>query len=137
MPSAEVRAAAAEIRRPRRTGRGVFWVMLASLIILAATTAVAMSGWNTAIHRADEQTARAIALQATADQATVLQQKITAIQKNVTDAGAREHALQVQLADSTTSLTGARNKVTAAEGQAVAAEKAASDAERIRADLQA
>jgi len=38
--------------------------MLAALVVLAAVAVVAMLGWDTAIHRADQQTTRAAALQA-------------------------------------------------------------------------
>ena len=122
---------------PRRIGRGLFWAMLAVIVVLAGTSAVAMSGWSTAISRADEQTNRAATLRSAADQANGLQQKVAAVQKDLVDARARETALQTQLADSKASLAGAEDKVSAAENRATAAETAAAATEQARGQLQA
>ena len=139
MPPIEARAAARAAERPRRTGRGLFWAMLAALVVLAAVAVVAMLGWDTAIHRADGQTTRAAALQAAADQAAGLQQKVATLQQGLADARERERASQAQLAETKAALTQAQGKAAeaaAVEERAVVAEKAASDAEQARAELQ-
>jgi len=113
--------------------------MLAALVVLAAVAVVAMLGWDTAIHRADQQTTRAAALEAAADQTTGLQQKVATLQQDLTDARGHERALQAQLAETQAALTQAQGKAAeaaAAEKRATVAEKAASDAERTRAELQ-
>ena len=139
MTPAEAQAAGPADGRPRRTGRGLFWATLATLVVLATVAVVAMLGWDTAIHRADQQTTRAAALQAAADQATGLQQQVATLQRDLTDARGHGQTLQAQLAETKTALTQAQGKAAeaaAAEERAAAAEKAASDAEQARAELQ-
>ena len=139
MPPVEARAAAPAVGRPRRTGRGLLWAMLAALVVLAAVAVVAMLGWDTAIHRADQQTTRAAALQAAADQVAGLQQRVAALQQDLADVRGHEQNLQAQLAETKAALTQAQGRAAAAaaaEERAAVAEKAASDAERTRADLQ-
>lgn len=137
MPPTEHEAATADTQPPRRMGRGLFWAMLAVIIMLAGTVAVAMSGWSSAISRADEQTNRAATFGAAADQMDGLRQKVAAVQKDLAEAQAREKVLQTQLADSKASLGGAEDKVSTAVSRANAAEKAAADAEQARGQLQA
>ena len=134
MPAVEVRGIAPAPERARRTGRGLFWAMLAALVVLLGAAVVAMLGWNTAIHRADEQTARAVALQAAADQATGLKENVAALQKNLADARTREDALQTELAGSKATAADARNEAKAADSRVAAADKAASDAGQARVE---
>jgi len=113
--------------------------MLAAFVVLATVAVVAMLGWDTAIHRADQQTTRAAALQAAADKTTGLQQKVETLQQDLTDVQGHERTLQAQLAETKAALTQAQRKAAetaVVEERAAAAEKAASDAERVRAELQ-
>ena len=113
--------------------------MLAALVVLATVAVIAMLGWDTAIRRADEQTTRAVALQAAADQAAGLRERTATLQQDLTDARGHEQASQAQLADIRAALTQAQAKAAeagAAEERAAAAERAAADAERTRAELQ-
>lgn len=138
VPSSGSAASAAEGSLPRAARRPL-WLLLGLLAIAVIVAVVAMLGWDTAIHRADEQTTRAAALQTAADQTTGLQQKVATLQQDLTDARGQEQALQAQLAEAKAALTQAQGKAAeaaAAEQRATVAERVASDAERMRAELQ-
>lgn len=137
MPSSQSQAITTDAGRLRQRRRGLFWAMLAAIVVLAIVSAVAMSGWNTAIRRADKQTARASALQEAADGTVRLQQKMAALQKELADTQGREQALQAQLTSAKDSMTKAQGRAAAAEAHAAAAAKTASEAEQMRAELQA
>ena len=113
--------------------------MLAALVVSVFVAVIAMHGWDRAIQRADQQTTRAAALQAAADQTTGLQQKVTTLQQALTDARDRERALEAQLAEMKPTLAQAKGKAAqaaAAEERAVVAERTALNAERTLAELQ-
>lgn len=137
--TADAQAAVPDEGRPRRMAPALFWAMLIVIAVLAAVAVIAMLGWDRAIHRADEQTTRAAALQAAARETASLRQTFTSLQPDLTDARGHEQALQAQLRETKAALTQAQGnaaETAAAEERAAAAEKVASTAERMRAELQ-
>jgi len=139
MPSAEPsspgEAGAASQDPPRRAARRTPWLLLGLLAVAVIVAVVAMLGWDTAITRADQQTSKAAAAQATA-----LQQQVTALQRELTSSKEREQALQGQPATAASELAQAQAEAAgldAAEARAAAAEKAAAAAERGRVEAQA
>lgn len=137
MPLPEHKAVAPHAPPPRQMGRGLFWAMLALVVVLVGTSTVAMLGWSAAINRADEQASRAAALRSASDRADGLQQTVAATQKELAAAQAREVVLETQLTDSKALLAEAQDKVSAAQDRADAAEKAFAAAEQTRGQLQA
>ena len=144
MPSAEPpspgKAGAAGQDPLPRASRRMPWLLLGLLAAAVVVAAVAMLGWNSAITRADQQTSKATAAQAGAEQATQLQQQVTALQRELASSKEREQALQGQAATAASELAQAQAKTVGldqAEARAAAAEKAAAEAERSRVETQA
>jgi len=116
------------------------WLLLGLLAAAVIVAVVAMLGWNSAITRADQQASKVTAAQAAAAQAPGLQQKVTALQREVASSKKREQALQGQAATAASELAQAQSRAAGldqAEARAAAAGKAAAEAERSRVEAQA
>jgi hypothetical protein len=125
---------------PRRKARRTPWLLLGLFAVSLIVAVVAMLGWNTAITRADQQTSKAAAAQATASHADGLQQQVEALRQEIASRKTHDQALLDQVATATSELAQTRAKAAgldAAEARAAAADKAAAEAERGRAQAQA
>lgn len=116
------------------------WLTLAALAVAIVAAAVAMLGWNRATSDADQQAAKALAVQSVAARVPDLERQVVVLRGDLADSKRREQASAAQAANAVSELADARSQaagLNVAEERAAVAEKAAADAERARAEVQA
>lgn len=123
------------LSQARTSWRWARWILLTALVIAVGVATVAMLGWSSAIGRADQASAQAFAVRSQADQAAVLQQRLTTLQESLDESRTHERAIADQLAQTKSTLAqaaGSADELAAARQAVATARQTTADAEQAR-----